>query len=388
MTRRIGAGVLTGAAVLLVLVALTFPDRLDQLHPSAFLRLPVEALVYLVVVLLIPARLHALRTGLALVAGLLLGLTMILRLLDMGFLQALNRPFDVVIDWTYTRDLIELVRDSFGKGLGTVMLLVAAVLAIGLLVLLPLAVLRLTRLTVGHRQAGLRTVAALVTVWLVLAVMDVRVSTGDVASRDTSGYLYGQVSRIPSVLRDQRQFETAAQKDSLRRYQAADLVSGLRGKDVLFVFVESYGKVAVQDSSLSKGISKVLASSPRISTRTGSRVAAPGSRRPRSGRSAGWRTRRSSPVSGSTASSATTCWSPAGGRPSARSSGGPGGGPSPTSRPTTGPGRRAPSTSTTTSTTRATSATGVRGSATPRCRTSSRWTRSTGSSWPGRTVAR
>jgi len=261
MTRRIGAGVLTGAAVLLVLVALTFPDRLDQLHPSAFLRLPVEALVYLVVVLLIPARLHALRTGLALVAGLLLGLTMILRLLDMGFLQALNRPFDVVIDWTYTRDLIELVRDSFGKGLGTVMLLVAAVLAIGLLVLLPLAVLRLTRLTVGHRQAGLRTVAALVTVWLVLAVMDVRVSTGDVASRDTSGYLYGQVSRIPSVLRDQRQFETAAQKDSLRRYQAADLVSGLRGKDVLFVFVESYGKVAVQDSSLSKGISKVLASS-------------------------------------------------------------------------------------------------------------------------------
>ena len=207
MTRRIGAGVLTGAAVLLVLVALTFPDRLDQLHPSAFLRLPVEALVYLVVVLLIPARLHALRTGLALVAGLLLGLTMILRLLDMGFLQALNRPFDVVIDWTYTRDLIELVRDSFGKGLGTVMLLVAAVLAIGLLVLLPLAVLRLTRLTVGHRQAGLRTVAALVTVWLVLAVMDVRVSTGDVASRDTSGYLYGQVSRIPSVLRDQRQFD-------------------------------------------------------------------------------------------------------------------------------------------------------------------------------------
>ena len=261
MTRRVGAGVLTAAAVLLVLVALTFPDRLDQLHPSAFLRLPVEALVYLVLVLLIPARFHVLRTGLALVAGLLLGLTMILRLLDMGFLQALNRPFDVVIDWTYTRDLIELVRDSFGKGLGTVMLLVAAVLAIGLLVLLPLAVLRLTRLTVGHRQAGLRTVAALAAVWLVLAVMDVRVSTGDIASRDTSGYLYGQVSRIPSVLRDQRQFETAAQKDSLRRYQAADLVSGLRGKDVLFVFVESYGKVAVQDSSLSKGVSEVLASS-------------------------------------------------------------------------------------------------------------------------------
>ena len=111
------------------------------------------------------------------------------------------------------------MRDSFGKGLGTVMLLVAALLAIGLLVLLPLAVRRLTRLTVRHRQTALRAVAALAVVWLVLALTDVRVSTGDVASRDTSGYLYGQVSRIPSVLRDQRQFETAAQKDSLRRYR-------------------------------------------------------------------------------------------------------------------------------------------------------------------------
>ena len=70
-----GAGVLTAAAVLLVLVALTFPDRIDLLHPSAFLRLPAEALVYLLVILLIPARFHALRTCLALVAGLLLGLT-------------------------------------------------------------------------------------------------------------------------------------------------------------------------------------------------------------------------------------------------------------------------------------------------------------------------
>src|SRR6187401_43663 len=83
MRRRIGAGVLTGAAALLVLVALTFPDRLDLLGPSAFLRLPVEALVYLVIVLLIPARFHALRICLAVVAGLLLALNMILRLLDM-----------------------------------------------------------------------------------------------------------------------------------------------------------------------------------------------------------------------------------------------------------------------------------------------------------------
>jgi hypothetical protein len=261
--RTVGAWTLTGTAVLLVLGALTFPDELARLHVASFIRIPVEALVYLAVVLLIPIRFRVLRNVLAGVTGVVLALTVILRLLDMGFIAALNRPFDAVIDWTYTRDLIELVRDSFGKGLGPLLLLAAALLAVGLLVLLPLAVLRLTRLTVRNRGAGLRAVAALAALWLVLALLDVRGDNGDVASRDTSGYLYGQVSRIPSVLRDQRQFRTAAQRDSLRQFRAKDLVSGLRGKDVLFVFVESYGKVAVQGSSLSQGVADVLATSQR-----------------------------------------------------------------------------------------------------------------------------
>jgi hypothetical protein len=46
----------------------------------------------------------------------------------------------------------------------------------------------------------------------------------------------------------------------LRRVAAKDLLTGLRGKDVLFVFVESYGRVAVQGSSFSPGVDAVLAS--------------------------------------------------------------------------------------------------------------------------------
>ena len=64
--------------------------------------------------------------------------------------------------------------------------------------------------------------------------------------RAPPAYAYGQVSRIPAELADQRAFARAAGARPAARDAPADrLLTGLRGKDVLFVFVESYGRVAV-----------------------------------------------------------------------------------------------------------------------------------------------
>ncbi len=258
--RAVGARFLTVLAALLVLLALITPNRLQELEPAAFVRLPLEAVVYLAVVLALPPSLGRVRALLALAAGVVLGLTAVFKFLDMGFLEALNRPFDAVIDWRYAGSLVELVRDSFGNGLGTALLVVAALAAVALLVLLPLSVLRVTRVAARHRGPASKAVAALASLWLVLAVLDVRGGAGPLASRDTAGYVYGQVSRIPSELRDQQEFAEAAEEDPLRRVAAQELLTGLRGKDVLFVFVESFGRVAVEGSSFSAGVNAVLAS--------------------------------------------------------------------------------------------------------------------------------
>ena len=257
--RAVGAGLLTTLAVLLVLAALTTPDRLQDLGPAAYLRLPVEALVYLAVVLALPARLGRVRTALAVGAGLVLGLAAVCKVLDMGFLEALNRPFDPLIDWHYAGALVETLRSSVGDRLGTTLLVVAVVVAVALLVLLPLAVLRLTRVAVRHRRTSARVVAGLASLWLVLALLEIGGPAGTLATSGTAGYVYGQVSRIPSQLRDQREFEQAARDDPLRDVPAHELLTGLRGKDVLFVFVESYGRVAVEGSSFSSGVDAVLA---------------------------------------------------------------------------------------------------------------------------------
>jgi hypothetical protein len=267
--RAVGALVLTGLSVVLVLLALTAPNRLQELEPAAFVRLPLELLAYLAVIVALPARLGRLRTGLALAAGLVLALTTVFKVLDMGFLEALNRPFDPLIDWRYASSLVETVRGSFGGGLGVALLVVAAVAAVVLLVLLPLAVLRVTRVAARHRAEVGRAVAALASLWLVLALLGVRGETGVLASRDTAGYVYGQVSRIPGELRDQREFARAAEQDPLRQVPPQDLLTALHGKDVLFVFVESYGRVAVEGSSFSPGVDAVLASGTRKLDRAG-----------------------------------------------------------------------------------------------------------------------
>ena len=377
----LGPALLTVLAVVLILLALTVPNRLEDVEPGAFVRLPVEAIVYLALVLALPPRFVGTRRVLAVVAGVVLGLTAVFTVLDIGFMAALNRPFDALIDWRYAGSLVETVRGSAEGALGIVLLVLAGLLILALLVLLPLSVLRVTRVVSRHRAPAIRVVAVLASLWLVFSLLDLRTETGSVASRKSAAYVYGQVSRIPSELRDQDEFARAAQTDPMRNVPAGNLLTDLRGKDVLLVFVESYGRVAAG----------------RLELRAG-RQRGPPLRHPAAG---AVRLRQPQRLPHLThlrcrqlARALDTPVGPVGRQPAAlrpardqsapdpeqhlRTGGVADGGRHPGQHRATG--RRVPSTTSTTSTTRATSATRARGSATRRCRTSTPWTRSTASS--------
>ena len=247
----------TVLAVLLVWVCLTLPNRVEDLGPAALVRLPLEALVLVGLVVLLPSRL---RDVTALLAGLVLALVAVAKSLDMGFFFALNRSFDPVIDWTYADSLVGLLRDSFGTPAATVMLVLAGALLLPVFVLTPFAVRRLARIAARHRPVSLRAVVALAAVWVLAAVLGLHLEQGaPFASTNTADYAYAEVSRIPAQLRDQREFERAAAHDPMRDVEADQLLTHLRGKDVLFVFVESYGRSAVQGSSFTPGINALLA---------------------------------------------------------------------------------------------------------------------------------
>ena len=100
-------------------------------------------------------------------AALLLGLLTVVKLLDIGFRSALGRPFNPVSDWRYAGSFVDLLGGSLGRAAAVAVGIGLAVLVVALLVTVPLAVRRLTRLAGRDRAVTYRFVGAFGALWLV-----------------------------------------------------------------------------------------------------------------------------------------------------------------------------------------------------------------------------
>jgi hypothetical protein len=249
----------TVLAVLVVWLALVLPDRLVRYVPAALLRIPLEGLVLVALVLLIPQRAHRLRRGIAIAAGLLMGLLVVVRVLDVGFREALHRPFNPVTDWRLLDSAAIVLRDTIG-GWADVVLVAAAVLAVAVPVVLVLATVRVCRVAAAHRSVAARSVGGLGVVWVICAVLGAYlVPNAPVASLGAGQLAVTQVETARANIRDLSVFRAElAAPDPWNDVPGADLLTGLRGKDVVLVFVESYGRVAVEGSTFAAGVRSVL----------------------------------------------------------------------------------------------------------------------------------
>ncbi|WP_406710722.1 alkaline phosphatase family protein [Streptomyces edwardsiae] len=240
----VGITVLAGA---LVLFALLVPNRVERLEAGAFLRLPAEGILLATLLLVLKARWRRIT---AVVAGVLLGLLTVLKFMDMGFYQVLARPFDLVLDWILLDDATDFVRESFGRG-GQVLAVVGViVLFVALLALMTLATVRLTGLMTRHRPVAVRTLLVLGVAWITCVTVGVQVGGVPIASKGTADLVGDRVEQVRAGLRDARVFEKEASVDAFARTPPDQLFTGLRGKDVLFTFIESYGRVAIDDPAM------------------------------------------------------------------------------------------------------------------------------------------
>ena len=244
--------------------------------------------------------------------GVGLGLLVIVKILDMGFYAVLARPFDPVLDWILFDDALSFLTDSVGRagaiGVRPVVLLVVAVL-----VLMTLSVLRLTRWWSGTGHRATRGLAALAAVWVACAVLGAQIVPG---CRSPPGapaaHAYDRAQQVHAGLHDQQVFAAQAAVDAFRDTPGDQLLTALRGKDVVFSFVESYGRDAVEDPEFAPQIGARARRRQRPAERGRVRLAAaPSSPRRRPAAAAGWPTPRSCPACGSTTSSATATSSPA-----------------------------------------------------------------------------
>lgn len=276
--------VTAGIAVWCVLLA---PQHWGQLVPTVFVGLPLEVLA------MVPAAFlpRAWRKAAAIAIGLFLGLAAVVKALDMAFFIAFDRPFDPVNDWYYFGPGLGVIGDSVGPAGAVAVVAGALLFAAAALFLLPLSVLRLTGAVAAHRGVSLRGAAVFAAVWALAAVSGLQSAPGvPAASFGTAGLVRSQAALVHDGLADRAAFAAELARDPAGAAIAAGssaagdsgssaagdglgsagdpaagggrsqtgLLTALKGKDVLLVFVESYGRVALEDPALAPGVTATL----------------------------------------------------------------------------------------------------------------------------------
>ena len=264
------------AGVVVVWLALVLPDAVADLRPAALLRLPLEGILLAGLLAVLPRRPGRL---VAAVCGVLLAILTLAKALNAAVGAGLGRPFDPVSDIGQLGAGAGVVADALNVQ-PVAVIVVAAILVVVCIAGLVGAVLAVAGAVRTRPRGALRVVAGLTAVWAALALVGAALVPGrPLASTSEAAFAASEVSGTVASAAAVRSFGAALQAPDPFAARSSALRSGpLQGKDVLVVFVESYGRVAVQGASFSPGVDAALAADTRalraagFSARTGTLV--------------------------------------------------------------------------------------------------------------------
>ncbi len=232
--------------VALIFCALVIPNRLSDIYPDSFARLPLELLL-LGFVLLVPGLAGKVLRWLA---ASVLAAGVIFKIADMATFNVFARPFNPIFDAYLLGNGIHLLKGALGEAAALVVgigLVVLALLIIGLAFLL-LNAIRKIQLAYGKTSAVV--LVGLLVVWCGLRAADSRYAIAgfyDLLAMHTS-------STIASVT-DTREFRKELNELSPRASAVKNnpqLFAALKGKDVLIIFIESYGRTLLDKPEFAK----------------------------------------------------------------------------------------------------------------------------------------
>ncbi|MDX2540333.1 sulfatase-like hydrolase/transferase [Streptomyces sp. WI04-05B] len=256
----------TALSVLLVLVSLQMPNTFGNLRISEFLRLPAEAIVAAVVLLAMPRRPRVITAA---AIGAFLGAVTVVNLLDMGFVEFLGRHFNVLLDWALLSDAQSYLTDSFGTAGSLAATLAVILLVLFLLVATAFATVRLSNLLARHNTVATKATLIAGTVWITCMSLGLTIGGVPIASDHTAGVVKVHARRVSDTLHDEAEFKELAKNDPFAKTPGDQLVPDLRGKDVIFTFIESYGRSAIEDPIMSPGVDQTLADKTQALTDAG-----------------------------------------------------------------------------------------------------------------------
>jgi hypothetical protein len=270
--RKYRGVLLTVAASAVVFLALVFPDQLGRYQPGlfwqgAFLRLPIEGILGAAILIVLPVRW---RRRVAVPLGLGLAVLTVLKVINIGFLNVLSRRFDPVLDWPLFSDGYNALTETNGKATADAAVAGAVALAAVLLTVITLAVLRLAKVTPRYRRPASATVTAVSAAWVVFALFGTELYPGAPVAADSTAATAKLIALgIPSAIRDRQEFTAEARQDAFAGVPADQLLTGLRGHDLVIGVVESYGRSVLQNPRMARIVDPALAAGTRQLTAAG-----------------------------------------------------------------------------------------------------------------------
>ncbi|MFF7444559.1 MULTISPECIES: CDP-alcohol phosphatidyltransferase [unclassified Streptomyces] len=260
---------LTALAAVLVVGALLLPNAVGALRPDRFTRIPVEAILGAAVALWLPRRP---RVVVAVLSGAGLGVLTVLNVLDMGFREYLGRGFNLVLDWELLDDAQAYVADSMGGTYAVLAAVGAVVLVLVVVAVMTLAMVRLSEVLVASRPVAARGTLIAAMAWITCYALGLQIAGTPIASDRAADALKIQARRVVDTVRDEAAFAKEAKADTFGATPGAQLVPDLRGKDVVFTFIESYGRSAVEDPIMAPGVDATLAARTEALAKAGFRA--------------------------------------------------------------------------------------------------------------------
>ncbi|MFD8816819.1 sulfatase-like hydrolase/transferase [Streptomyces sp. NPDC059627] len=246
---------LTTVSALLVYACLLMPNTLSGLKAVTFVRIPAEAIMGAVVLLSLPRRA---RLVLSALAGAVVGALTIIDFFNMGFVDYLGRPFNIILDWSLLPDARSYLKDTLG-GTAELAITAGAMVLIFLLIgLVALATVRVANELTRVRARATRTTLIIGVVWITCSALGLQIAGSPIAAQKATAALKTQVRSVRETLKDEAEFQKVAKVDAFGNTPGSQLVPALRGKDVVFTFIESYGRSAIEDPIEAPGVDKTL----------------------------------------------------------------------------------------------------------------------------------
>jgi len=236
-------------AIAFIFIALVIPNRIGDINMSSLLFFPLELLL-LSLLLLLPGW-----GGLMLrwVMAVVLAVGIIFKCADMGTFNVFARPFNPVFDGYLFANGMNLLNGAIGAA--------GAVLVAVLLVLVVLVIIAGAFWVLGCAQRllciSVYKSAAILSGGLVLWLLLFFIGSPR-ASAPFYQHLSAHTLDIIATAKDMQSFNAQLDKSDRAPRTDENLFAQLRGKDVLVIFVESYGRTVLDNPEFAPQIRPLL----------------------------------------------------------------------------------------------------------------------------------